>query len=355
MNRVSRTEFPLQRHGNDLAYYKNGAWESYTGMLLTGRQVAISEAAADPRKRFLADDAVRDLEYGLKMRALQPGEQLVWSSPYRYDIEQRYGAAFMQSCGRFPDRQMGFLYRAYCADNGNVVLESQTVDHSDSHAFTAALRAVEQNPQADMDAMVDAYDDVLAKKHGGDFYAGRSDAQTKENVWNTMLDQGDLIGYFLYKLETIALNKTLQGAQLEEAVKRHVYGVWAAFKNRVDSATAMKVRVFDDGEMAMAQMALMASEVDDAFNDFVRNGRVMVGCGGAIEMLKGLEDILTAEPETVFEALMGKGGKVGQDEHGSLTFNCPHCHYQNRRRRGGWVYECQNQKCKGDVSCGRKK
>lgn len=320
MDRVARTEFPLQRRDNDLTYYKNGNWESYTGMLLIGRDVAIKEAQADPRKRFLADDAVRDLQYGYKMRALKPGEQLVWASPYPHDVADRYGDDFMRACGRFPDRKMGFLYRAYCADNGNVILESQTIDQSNDEALAAAL----DSPNADMDTMVDAYDSVLERKHGERFYAGRRDAEIRENVWNTVRDQRDLVEYFVYKLEAIA-RSPLRGQELETATKKHIYGVWAAFKKRIsgDSQMYRPPRDMKAGFPAV-HMALMDAEVMGAFNDFVSRGVAMVGCGGRIEMLQGLDDIMNAEAEDVFDGIFGKKGSSNKDCD-YISKQCPMC------------------------------
>jgi hypothetical protein len=341
MNRVARTTFALQRQGDDLMYFAEGQWKSYTGMLLTGEQVAKAEAEADPRKQFLAEDAVTDLYHLYQMRRLQPGEQHVWSSPYRYDVEQRYGRQFMQACGRFPERQMGFIYRAHCAENGTVVLESQTVDRSYEPAFAAVLERSATDGKVDMDDLVAVYDDVLAQRDGGEFYAGRRGAERFENVWETLLQQRDLIEYFLAKLEAIA-HQPLDGAALEVAAKRHVYGVWAAFKRRINgevSATEYRPEA-----RSITGLAWLEQEVRQAFAQFAAAGQVMVGCGGAIAMLRGEEDILSADGSDVFDAIFG----TREDKYGSLSFRCSKGHH-NIRPFGKLIERCQT--CQVSVRC----
>jgi hypothetical protein len=346
MNRASRTEFVLQRQSDDLAYYKNGRWESYTGMLLTGRDVAISEATSDPRKAFLRDDAIRDLEYGLKMRALRPGQQLVWLSPYRHDIEAQYGAAFMKQCGRFPDRKMAFIYRAYCEANGNIVLQSQTLDRSDDQALRAALTVADRSPIADLDEMVAAYDTVLSQKTGGEFYAGRLGAELRENAWEAILAQRDLVEYFYTKLESLAYSN-LSGKRLEAAIKRHMYGVWAAFKNRIDSSV-MQNYVPVQGGFPVMRMALMEQEVNQAFSEFASRGFAMIGCGGNIEVLQGEQNILAADANMIFEGMFGK---AGTDQFGALEFKCTEGHW-NKRPHGKLIKSCRIKNCKkGSVGC----
>ncbi len=327
VDRASRTEFPLKRIGDDLGYYKNGEWKSYTKMLLMGREVAKREALLDPKRQFLADAAVRDLSFGYKMRALKPGQQLVWSAPYPYDIEAKYGEDFMRQCGRFPDRKMGFFYRAYCTD-GDVILESQTIDRSDDAAIATALDYAAQNKTADMDSLLRVYDGVLSQKHGGNFYAGRRNAEWQENAWETILAQKDLIHYFLSGLEAIAA-RPISGWQLEEVTKRHMYGVWAAFKKRIDTgAGPIAFWSNPDGSMPVARYAMLEQEVWQAFRQFAAEGVLMVGCGGAITMLQGEGNILNAGAGIVFNAIFGNS--ISKDcEY--ISKECPMCGAENVR------------------------
>jgi hypothetical protein len=351
MDRAARTEFVLKREGDELVYYKSGNWEPYTAMLLTGRTVAKTEAEADPRKQFLFDDAIDDLAHGYKMQTLQSGEQHVWASPYRHDLEEKYGVEFMTSCGRFPGRKMGFLYRAACDEAGNVVLESQTVDNSDDEAFAVALDLAKNDPQADMDSLVRAYDQVLSHKRGANFYAGRTDVERRENAWDQLREQRDLIEYFISGIETIARG-SLKGEALEDAAKRHTYGVWAAFKKRFDSGPAVRLEATD---MPIVYRAMVANEVQVAFNDFAEAGFVMVGCGGAIKILRGEKDILDASPDDILNAIFGPeseqvSGGVS-DQYGPLSFQCTKGHW-NTRRPGKLKDHCGSWGCSGSVGCG---
>jgi hypothetical protein len=95
-------------------------------MLDTGLKVAEVEAEQDPRKTFLVDWARRDREVGGKFGSIQPNESLEWYSPYPYEEERLYGEEFLESVGLQPERNMGFLYRAYRDDSGSLFLESRS-------------------------------------------------------------------------------------------------------------------------------------------------------------------------------------------------------------------------------------
>lgn len=352
MDRAARTEFVLKRQDDELVYYKKGEWEPYMTMLFTGLAVAKAEAKADPRKQFLVDDALNDIVHGYEMQALKSGEQHVWSSPYRHDLEEKYGADFMSSCGRFPSRKMGFLYRAACDKDGNVVLESQTVDNSDDEAFAAALEVANNDSQAGMDDLVRTYDQVLSGKRGSNFYAGRTDVERRENAWDQLRAQRDLIEYFMSGIEMIARGP-LKDDALEEAAKRHTYGVWAAFKKRFDGGVVALTSVSD--AVPVVHAAMVSHEVHTAFAQFAAEGRVMVGCGGAIKMLRGEKDILDASLDEVFSAIFGpeaeQAGAGVFDQFGPLSFQCTEGHW-NTRRPGKLKESCGYRYCRGSVGCG---
>jgi hypothetical protein len=261
---------------------------------MTGLEVAQREAAQDPRRRFLASWAQNDVYHGFRMDELKPGEQHVWYNPYPHDEERRSGKAFLQECGLQTERQMGFLYRAYCREDGHVVLESQTVDQSDDEAFAAAMATAENDPTADINVITRAYDRVLERKLGGEFYAGRREAERQENVWEQIKTNRDLVEYLLDGLEALAWRSS-SSEQLELATKRHVYGAWALFKKRLDG----NARPTDGSRLAVATQA------QNAFHEFAREGRVLVGCGGAISVLYGEQSIMEASPEDVFRAIFG--------------------------------------------------
>lgn len=344
-DRAARTSFVLEQQEGDLIYYKNSRPHSYTGMLLTGRDVAVQEAARDHRKQFLADDAVRDLSVGYQMRALQPGESFVWASPYRYDVEAQYGEHFMRAeCGRFPDRKMAFLYRAHATAEGKVVLESQTIDRSNDDALAAAIEAGQRG--ADMDTMVSINDILMEQKFGNRYYAGRLGAEVRENAWDMLQQQRDLIDYHMSGLEYLARGE-LYGDALARAVKEHTYGVWAAFKSRIDRHSGSVAAVpnqrlpLQDGStlwgrsatqgtapyLSRVEMAI-AHEVHAAFLRFCSEGIMMVGCGGSIAIAQNGEDFFAAEPNDVFSDIFGKKEEAASDCE-FVSKECPMCHAKN--------------------------
>jgi hypothetical protein len=181
-----------------------------------------------------------------------------------------------------------------------------------------------------MDAMVSAHDQVVRRYTREPVYAGRLGSELRENAWKTVLEQRDLIAYFLTRLETIARSNQT-GEQLERTVKEHVYGVWAAFKKRLNRETQTYQPMADgSGRLAPVHMALMEAEVTSAFNDFVSRGVAMVGCGGRIEMLQGLDEIMRADSETIFDAVFGKE-KGSSKDCDYISKKCPMCNARNVR------------------------
>jgi hypothetical protein len=327
MDRAAQTTFALKRIGNDLVYGKNGQWLPYTGMLLTGLEVAKREATNDPRRSFLVEMAETDLQKGMQMRALKPGERLSWFSAYRQNEADLYGDKFMIGCGFKPARRLGFIYQAVCQEDGSVLLQTQTVDGSDLSGFEAAMSLSQRMPEADLGLLTYAYDQELSKKYGGEFFAGRRGADMQENVWREIIKQRDLIEYFMDGLEIIAKTE-LSDRQLEEAAKKHVYGVWALFKKRIDG----EVRMHETRSAYSVRLAYeipIAMQVRQAFNDFVSEGRVMIGCGGAVEILQGRDAIMNADGEDVFKSIFGEK-KLGEDKFGPLNFKCPKGHWNKR-------------------------
>ncbi len=315
IDRASRTSFTLPSQVGELVYFNEGEWQPYNAMLMKGLEVARHEAQQDRRRQFLVDRAVQDLTKGYAMSSLQPGEQHIWYSSFDHDTARQYGDLFMQSCGFRPDKQLGFIYSAQCQEDGSVLLESQTVDQSDAEAFAAVDATIAFDPDTDLDALVRTYDGALAKKHGGSFFAGRRDVDIKENAWEAVLQQRDLIDYHLDKLETIA-RLPLPRDELEVATKEHLYGVWAAFKTRIDSAHP-RYRVLDQQQlwsggvqdntsMIMYHQLQLKNEVQTAFKDFARQGRVLSGCGGSIKVFSGEDSIMDASAREVFGSIFGK-------------------------------------------------
>lgn len=347
VDKSSRTPFVLRRQDDDIVYFRQGQWESYRSLLMTGLRTAETEAAEDPRRAFLVNNAREDFINGNFMVGLRPGEQRVWLSSYEHHIEALHGADFMRQCGRQPERRMGFVYRAECQDDGSILLESQTLDQSDADGFTAIEQLVKDNPGATMDELVEVYDDALYVKTGVQSFAGRPQAEREENAWDEIYRHRDLIEFHLNKLEEIA-EDSLTDQELEAATKRHTYGVWAAFKKRIEGkavSNTSEEQVYISHQFDPHLHHLLEQETQTAFQDFAQKGIVMVGCGGGFSVAKGEAEIMQADPSDVHTSIFSSG-----DKFGSLTFTCPNGHH-NRRKYGKLLPKCQREGCKAKVTC----
>ncbi len=312
VGRAAHTEFTLQRQSDHLVYFDRGQKKPYMSMLATGLEVAKREATEDTRKAFLAEWAARDYAIGYRLHKLQPGEQLTWHNGYPSEIEQRYGAEFLKrECGLFPERQMGFLYRASCGPDGSVRLESQTVDRSDADAFRAVEGLQNYDAACDMDTMVRTYDGTLVKKYGGRFYAGRRSAERNENAWAEITQHHDLITYFLDGLESLAA-QDMPRAALRRTAEAHVYGVWKAFKNRLESKSRPLAETQQSPYMSGAAFyhEHLAREVRAAFFEARANGEVKAGCGGSISFgQEGQPKDGSGAFDAIFGTKLGTGDK----------------------------------------------
>lgn len=343
-DRASRTSFVFARQDGDLQYFQQGSWRPYGAMLVTGLKVARQEAAQDYRRQFLVEWAERDIDYGYKMRQLRPGEQLIWTNSFPHALAERYGTAFLDSCGLQSERGMGFIYRAYCRPDGHVVLESQTVDGSDAEALAAVNGAAARSPRVTLDELVTVYDETVSRKYGGHFYAGRRQAAPGENAWQVLRQHQDLINYLVGGLEKLAAS-ALPRHELARTTKKHLYGVWATLKARLDSGRQPSATYQSRGVPQWLLHARLAREVAHNFREFAAVGRVLVGCGGSIQVLAGEADILAADAADVHSAIFG-GEKM--DKYGSLRFKCPKGH-SNTRPRGRLIEKCQV--CRMSVRC----
>jgi hypothetical protein len=306
VDRASRTSFTLQREGGQLKYFDRGEWKPYTSTLITGLRVAKKEAFKDSRKVFLHERAVEDLANGYELHGLRPGQRHVWYSPYPYREEAMFGTEFVRDCGFSPERKMGFLYHAACNKDGSVTLESQSVDNSDLGAFDKVMQMTKYDPEADIETMTRTYDGQLMKRYGGYFFAGKREAEINENVWDQIRANRDLVEYHMSGLENLALSN-LAGRELENAVKTHTFGVWAALKTRIDSTPGgFSGNRLVPQPLVPPEVMDIGSEVRFAFNDFVKKGKVLSGCGGSIKFNGEVDGL---DEEDAFDSIFGKGKK----------------------------------------------
>jgi hypothetical protein len=312
VDRSSKTDFVLRNDADGLKYFKNGEWTSYASMLDTGLEVAKLEAAVDPRRDFLFEWAKKNKEQGNRMAALKPGEQFTWDSRYPEDVEHKYGSEFLQNCGLQPERKMGFLYKAKALNNGYILLESQTVDRSDDTAFDAAQLASQEDSAINLDKQVKIYDSILEQKQGGRFRAGRRDIERRDNAWDKIREHKDLIDYGLDEFERIA-RSSLDGLELENYTKEHIYGVWALFSKRlngeIQSISSYAKHEVIDGSILQE----IRAQVNYAFQDFAREGKPMVGCGGDITISKGEKDVFAMRSEDIFASIFSSSERYDFD------------------------------------------
>ncbi len=323
IDRSAKTSFVFQRRGDDLVYFYKGGWHPYQEMLDAGKTAAVYDAAIDPRRQFLVERADNDHYQHEQNKRLKPGEQRTWVSPYPHDVETRYGKELIKQCGLNPDRKLGFIYQAKCLADGSIVLESQTIDNSDDTAFSAVLTAASSDPAMNMSQLVDVYDRFMNAKYGGSFHAGRRGITGYDNAWTEVLNHDDLIGYLVDGLISLA-GSSLDEDQLAAATKQHIYGTWALFAKRLSGQSWRAVDRLGVTRMdVMARRIWLRQEVNRAYSEFVKQGRVLVGCGGEIAILKGEQAILGADSDDVLSAIFG-GNESSPTVMKCVT--CPICH-----------------------------
>lgn len=335
VNRPLYTQFTLRQQGGELQYFDRGKWTPYLATLERGKLTAEQEALMDERKRFAAERTADDLLHGYTMRGLAPGETAAWASPFPEAECQRYGEAFVSSLGYQPKRRMGFLYFAERLETGEVVLHTQSVDNSDPEAFEAALTM----SRGGITAMRERYDEVLGRKRGGRYFAGRPEgADSQQNAWEVIRQHTDLLEYYFKEIRQLAGQTALPRAEREVAKKRLTYGVWAALKERIDKGS-VGVRRVATGSFAHDHDQAIRHEVHSAYQELSKRGEKLFGCGGAIG---GEEALLGAEAEDVSKAIFGGKNEVlkcvtcplckrsGVDAHikhssNSKTITCSKC------------------------------
>lgn len=327
IDRAARTSFALKRINDELVYFKAGRWRPYLGMLTTGLEVAEEEAAADPRRHFQLEWACYDLARGYELGGMEAGERRHWLSAYPHHLAEHYGTAFMADCGLNPQRALGFIYEAECQDDGSVVLRSQTIDRSDPDALAAVSEAIAAGLGYNLDALTGIYDSTLGEKYGTRFSAGRTDSEVQGDAWEAINRQQPLISYHLDGLESLACSG-LEGKQLENAVKKHVYGVWATFRKCLDSPRYYKELASTyanhyAGGGAAAAYEQLARAARHNFDEFADRGELLIGCGGTIRVLSGADSALNAEPSDVFSAIFGS--KTCPEVKNGQRTTCPHC------------------------------
>jgi len=111
------------------------------------------------------------------------------------------------------------------------------------------------------------------------------------------------------------------------------------------------------GSLAASQLQIprFYGNIQEAVNWFGRQEieTVLAACGPSggfkIEYKDGITSV-----NPVLDFLSNSVGKFGveKDDYGSLHFDCPHCHKDNKREHGKLITNCKN--CGKDVTCGKE-
>lgn len=288
IDRPISTEFTLRQEKGDLVFFDRGEWRPYIGTLISGLSAAKNDAAKDYRKQFLVERASNDLAIGYKMARLKTGEAISWYSDYPIEQEEAYGKEFMTSVGYQPERRMGFLYLARRNEDGSVTLQSQSVDNSDQEAFKRAMQA----PKS-LRAMLDNYDQIIAAKYNTPVYAGKIGGY-EYNAWSEMQKHHDLLDYYFSSLISLAA-ANLSSEDMMVAKQQLTYGTWAALQKRLRTQQITPLNeIFADNRPIIS----VQNEISLALLQSMKEGKVMVGCGGAI-------DLMSDGPQQAFENIFG--------------------------------------------------
>jgi hypothetical protein len=344
VDRPHRTKFALKNMVGELLYFHKGKWRPYIASLYEGLQAAEGLAGNDHRYVFQAQKAVDELKEGYAMQGLDVGQSMVVCRRYPKQVEEQYGAKLLEDIGYQPMRAMGFICVATKQANGDVVLTSQTVDNSDEDAFLAVERAADDGVD-DVDILLNIYDETLSAKHGKRFRAGRLPHQQHEDAWRLLQANQDLAEYLFDEIVKLAASP-LPRYELLDAKKRLTYGVWAAFKKRLDvSVSAVKTGrqvVANNSSYGPYIHQQLQREVFESFQEASAKGEVLLACGGSIG------GIMDANVSDVRDMIFGGKSETGEDKFGSLSFKCQKGH-TNVRPRNQLIPRCKT--CGISVKC----
>ncbi|MEK7602933.1 MAG: hypothetical protein AAB459_01645, partial [Patescibacteria group bacterium] len=234
------------------------------------------------------------------------------------NIAQFHGKKLLEDIGSQPYRQLGFISVATRQLDGNVVLISQSVDNSNEEAFLAVELAVE-NGVTNIDVLLNVYDEVLGVKLGKHCRAGRLPHQQHEDAWRLLQDNQQLAEYLYVEIERLAMSPMPRN-ELLDAKKRLTYGVWAAFKKRLDAsvlgaADSQHALVRDNSYSPYIHEQLQR-EVLGAFEDASAKGEVLLACGGSIG-----GGIMDANANDVRDMIFGSDRRKERTE----VMKCVHC------------------------------
>lgn len=345
IDRPLYSAFTLQEHDNELVYFDKGEWKPYIGTLLAGMETAGKEARLDTRKVFLHHRTLEDVSKGFQMRGLQPGETMVWDSPFPERECQWYGDEFIAQQGFQPKRRMGFVYRAQKLEDGSVTIESHSLDNSDPDAFAAIRELYAAHPNIDMQAIVAEYDRTMSQKYEQEYHAGRVGIADPEEACSFIEQHSDVLDYYLGQIEQLARDTELNPTDLERQKKKLTYGTWALIKELLDAKNYTSVTTYTTTTTEMPE-ALIGQRINQAYINASLRNEQMIGCGGSING----DSLTDMSPEEAFNSIFGNqtSTELLPDKFGPRTFKCPKGH-KNERPHNELIDCCKT--CGVSVKC----
>ncbi len=169
------------------------------------------------------------------------------------------------------------------------------------------------------------------------------DTMSEQDFATVKAECQQMIGWYISEL-----NRLTQPGQQYPGYENDLNNILDAIMNKADDVATAVRRQADGQRIAYefgltSNMSTLAAEI--AFYGARDVREVTTGCGSSGSL--GNKDRRPGNMSS-FSFL---DSILGADEFGSLTFDCPHCGFENRRQRGKFVTNCQNTNCQKDVRC----
>ncbi len=226
---------------------------------------------------------------------------------------------------------------------GTLKMYSQSLDGSDRQALEALYRHLGHDAQPGellgqrmhieldeteqeflIDELTGVYDRQLAVRYGGQWHAGQLNGE-RRNTYDFARSQTDLLNAYLATTNGFTGNK--KDYNLAAAME-------ARFRNHLSRPYSLK---HDDYDIGIVAHVMAMDEMTRAGEKARATGKSYSGCG-----------ITAGAPGEGFDAASqleeaGYGNQsteAGEDQYGSLTFECPKGH-QNQRPRNKLIPRCK--------------
>lgn len=168
-------------------------------------------------------------------------DSLITISPYPEDLERIHGIKFLEENGFNPSRKLGFV-REYTRIPGGVRLRTASVDNSsiknwqlvvnsnygptETYEKTEDILSKRLRSNMSIDELIGAYDKSL----GNGSVQGIKDGK-KEETWQYVLNQPDILSYYFTELQKLADNN-LPISSLLKSKQELTYKICATLENR---------------------------------------------------------------------------------------------------------------------------